>query len=150
MKFSNNLDLPPPEIISAAGNEAARGSMERTVVSPPNSSLQTEFEFELPKGYLDPEGNLHRRGIMRLSKAMDEIVPMRDPRVKSNPAYATVLILSRVIVQLGALGHITPQVIEGMFAGDLNYLQTFYRNINGLESPVQSDASSSVPLQEAP
>ncbi|WP_072619322.1 hypothetical protein [Spirulina major] len=95
--------------------------------------IQTEFEFTLPKGYLDPEGNLHRTGVMRLARAMDEIVPMRDPRVKGNPAYATVIILSRVIVRLGALEDISPSVIEDFFAADLNYLQTFYRQINELE-----------------
>ncbi|TVQ55130.1 MAG: hypothetical protein EA366_11160 [Spirulina sp. DLM2.Bin59] len=95
--------------------------------------IETEFEFTLPKGYLDPDGNLHRTGVMRLARAMDEIVPMRDPRVKGNPAYATVIILSRVIVRLGALDEITPMVIEELFAADLNYLQTFYRQINELE-----------------
>lgn len=95
--------------------------------------LQTEFEFELPKGYLDVEGNVHRKGIMRLSTAMDEIVPLRDPRVKLNPAYATVIILSRVITRLGALEEVSPAVVEGLFACDLNYLQHFYRHINDLE-----------------
>ena len=100
--------------------------------------LQTEFEFTLPTGYLDPEGNLHRKGIMRLSRAIDEILPLKDPRVKSNPAYATVIILSRVITSLGAIEVITPVVIEELFASDLNYLQHFYRQINGLESRPQS------------
>ncbi|MFE1745584.1 hypothetical protein [Coleofasciculus sp. H7-2] len=95
--------------------------------------IQIEFEFTLPKGYLDADGNLHRKGVMRLSRAMDEIVPLRDPRVKSNPAYATVIILSRVIVRLGALEEVTPSVVEGFFACDLNYLQKFYRQINDLE-----------------
>ncbi len=111
--------------------------------------FQTEFEFTLPKGYLDSDGNLHRKGVMRLSTAMDEIAPLRDPRVKSNPAYATVIILSRVITRLGALSEITPMVVEGFFAQDLSYLQDFYRGINGLESqnPVPEDAvNSSEPL----
>jgi len=95
--------------------------------------LQTEFEFTLPKGYLDADGNLHRKGVMRLARAMDEIVPMRDPRVKSNPAYATVIILSRVITRLGALDEVTPAVVEDFFACDLSYLQKFYRQINELE-----------------
>ena len=95
--------------------------------------FQTEFEFTLPKGYLDAEGNLHRKGIMRLAKAMDEIVPLRDPRVKSNPAYSTVIILSRVITRLGALDEVTPAVIEGLFACDMNYLYQFYRRINELD-----------------
>ncbi len=96
--------------------------------------MQTEFEFSLPKGYLDEDGNTHRKGVMRLSRAIDEIVPLRDPRVKSNPAYATVIILSRVITSLGALEEVTPVVIEGLFACDLSYLQKFYRQINELES----------------
>lgn len=96
--------------------------------------FQTEFEFTLPKGYLDPDGNLHRKGVMRLSTAIDEIAPLRDPRVKSNPAYATIIILSRVITRLGALSEISPMVVENFFAQDLSYLQDFYRRINGLES----------------
>jgi hypothetical protein len=95
--------------------------------------LQTEFEFILPKGYLDADGNLHRRGIMRLARAIDEIVPMRDPRVQSNPAYATVIVLSRVITGLGALEEVTPAIVEKLFACDLNYLYQFYRHINDLE-----------------
>jgi phage FluMu protein gp41 len=95
--------------------------------------MQTEFEFLLPKGYLDEVGNLHRKGVMRLATAMDEIVPLRDPRVCSNPAYVTVMILSRVITRLGAVEEMTPRVVEQFFACDLNYLQKFYRRINELE-----------------
>ena len=95
--------------------------------------IQTEFEFTLPKGYVDGDGNLHRKGVMRLSRAIDEITPMRDPRVKSNPAYATVIILSRVITRLGGLDEISTLVIENLFASDLSYLQKFYRQINELE-----------------
>jgi hypothetical protein len=107
--------------------------------------IQTEFEFVLPKGYLDEAGNLHRKGVMRLATAMDEIVPLRDPRVKSNPAYATVIILARVITKLGALDEVSPQVVEGFFACDLSYLQTFYRQINELEEPSESVSADPVP-----
>ncbi|AMW31383.1 MULTISPECIES: hypothetical protein [Arthrospira] len=99
--------------------------------------MQTEFEFILPKGYLDPEGNLHQQGVMRLSRAIDEIIPLRDPRVQMNPAYATVIILARVITELGSLQEVSTAVIENMFAVDLAYLQDFYREINGL---VKSDS----------
>ena len=95
--------------------------------------MQTEFEFTLPKGYLDDEGNLHRKGIMRLATAMDEIAPVRDPRVKSNPAYATIIILSRVITRLGALDEISPYIAERLFACDLSYLQKFYLSVNELQ-----------------
>jgi hypothetical protein len=106
--------------------------------------LQTEFEFTLPKGYLDEDGTLHRKGLMRLAKAIDEISPMKDPRVKSNPAYATVIILSKVITRLGALEEITPVIVEGLFAADLNYLHRLYRQINELE-PDQTTPQSISP-----
>ncbi|MBZ5561540.1 MAG: phage tail assembly protein [Acidobacteriia bacterium] len=94
------------------------------------SSIHTEFEFALPRGYLDAEGNLHREGVMRLATAADEILPLKDPRVQSNPAYLVVILLSRVITRLGSLEAINPKVIEGLFAADLAYLQEFYNRIN--------------------
>jgi hypothetical protein len=93
-------------------------------------SLQTEFEFTLPRGYVDQHGNLHREGVMRLATAMDEIAPLRDLRVRSNQAYLVIVLLSRVIVQLGTLSQVTTGVIENLFAADLAYLQAFYRQIN--------------------
>lgn len=93
-------------------------------------SLQTEFEFTLPRGYIDQQGNLHRQGVMRLATAMDEISPLRDLRVRSNQAYLVIVLLSQVIVKLGTLAQITPGVIENLFAADLAYLQAFYRQIN--------------------
>src|SRR5216683_4222582 len=92
--------------------------------------LQTEYEFTLPLGYADAEGNLHREGVMRLATAADEILPLKDPRVQGNEAYLTVILLSRVIVRLGAVGQVTPKVIEGLFAADLAYLQEFYNRVN--------------------
>ncbi len=92
--------------------------------------LQTEFEFILPKGYVDEEGNLHKNGKMRLSTAADEILPMKDPRVQGNPAYLTIILLSRVVTSLGSLNMITPKVIEGLFSGDFTYLQEMYARIN--------------------
>src|SRR3954454_1356103 len=80
--------------------------------------LQTEYEFTLPRGYIDPDGNLHRNGVMRLATAMDEIVPMKDPRVKNNPAYLTVILLTRVITQLGMLEDVNSLVIERLFSAD--------------------------------
>ena len=98
-------------------------------------ALQTEFEFTLPKGYIDEEGNLHKKGVMRLATAADEILPMKDPRVQANPAYLTVIILSRVITKLGTLDHIDTKVIENLFAADLAYLQDFYNRVNEIGTP---------------
>ncbi len=93
-------------------------------------SLQTEFEFTLPRGYIDKNGTLHQRGVMRLATAMDEIAPLRDLRVRTNEAYLVIVLLSRVIVKLGTLPQVTTTVIESLFAADLAYLQAFYRRIN--------------------
>ena len=92
--------------------------------------LQTEFSFSLPRGYVDAEGNLHREGVMRLATAYDEIAPMKDPRVQSNPGYLVIILLSRVVTKLGDLEHINPKVIENLFAADLAYLQDLYQRIN--------------------
>lgn len=92
--------------------------------------LQTEFEFTLAKGYVDEEGNLHKKGVMRLATAADEISPLRDPRVKANQAYLVIVLLSRVITKLGTMENISTKVIEGLFSADLAHLQSFYRQIN--------------------
>jgi hypothetical protein len=93
-------------------------------------SLQTEFEFTLPRGYIDRDGNLHRQGVMRLATALDEIAPLRDLRVRSNQAYLVIVLLSRVIVNLGTLPQVSTGMVENLFAADLAYLQAFYRQIN--------------------
>lgn len=92
--------------------------------------LQTEYEFTLPMGYVDEEGTLHRHGKMRLATAADEILPLKDPRVQNNPAYLIVILLSRVIMQLGTYPSMNPSVVEGLFAADLAFLQDFYNQIN--------------------
>lgn len=93
-------------------------------------TLQTEYPFTLPRGYVDDAGKVHTQGVMRLATALDEIVPLRDPRVRTNQAYLTIILLARVITRIGDITNVTPGVIENLFAGDLAYLQAFYRKIN--------------------
>ena len=93
-------------------------------------SLQTEFEFTLPKGYVDGTGQLHRAGVMRLATARDEVEPLRDPRVQQNEAYLTIIVLSRVVERLGSITQVTPHEIESLFSSDLAYLQELYGIIN--------------------
>lgn len=97
--------------------------------------METEFEFELPRGYVDKNGEIHRRGTMRLATAADEILPLRDPRVQQNSGYLTIILLSRVITRLGTLSTINTKVIEGLFTMDLAYLQDLYQRINTSELP---------------
>ena len=102
--------------------------------------METEFEFFLPKGYVDRAGNLHRKGTMRLATALDEIAPLRDPRVRQNPAYHTVILLTRVITKLGTMPSVDTSVIEALFTTDLAFLQELYRQRNELGE----DASGNV------
>jgi hypothetical protein len=99
-------------------------------------TFSTEYDFELPKGYVDLEGDLHQSGTMRLATAADEILIMKDPRVQNLPAYLIVLLLSRVVVRLGTVPEVHPGVIEGLFAEDLAYLQGLYNRLNGLTPDV--------------
>ena len=92
--------------------------------------MRTEYNFTLPRGYVDPSGAVHREGTMRLATARDEIEPLRDATVRQNEAYLSVLLLSRVVTRLGALSEITPDVIEGMFAADFDHLQRLYERLN--------------------
>jgi len=92
--------------------------------------LQTEFEFTLPQGYADDDGDLHQEGVMRLATAADEIKPLKDPRVQSNSSYLTVILISRVVTELGTLENVTPNTIENLFVSDLEYLQDLYERVN--------------------
>jgi hypothetical protein len=92
--------------------------------------MQTEFEFALPRGYVDDDGTLHRSGRMRLATARDEIEPLRDPSVRQNEAYLAVLLLSRVITRLGDITTVTPDLVEGLYSADFDHLQRLYERIN--------------------
>lgn len=92
--------------------------------------LRTEFEFDLPRGYVDDDGQVHRSGSMRLATARDELRPQIDLRVKENPAYLSVVLLSQVITRLGTITDVHAGVVERMYATDVAFLQDFYRRIN--------------------
>ncbi|PSP24295.1 hypothetical protein BRC61_02350 [Halobacteriales archaeon QH_10_65_19] len=92
--------------------------------------IQTEFEFTLPQGYVDGDGTLHREGKMRLANAADEIEPLKDPRVQSNSSYLTIILLARVVTELGNLDSVNRSVIEDLFVRDLEYLQNLYARVN--------------------
>ncbi len=110
-----------------AGPSAAGGS-PRTQI--PEQGLRTEFSFILPRGYVDGSGTVHRDGVMRLATARDELVPLRDDRVRENPAYLTVVLLGRVVTRIGGIDDVHAGIIENLFASDLAFLQDLYRRIN--------------------
>lgn len=95
--------------------------------------FETEFEFELPKGYVDANGEVHKNGVMRLATAADEVLPLKDPRVVSNPGYLSIILLARVVTRLGSLTQLDPRIIEKLFSSDLAFLQSMYQQINAPE-----------------
>ncbi|MBB5166964.1 phage tail assembly protein [Mycobacterium sp. AZCC_0083] len=98
--------------------------------SSPAPRLETAFRFVLPRGYVDSAGTVHREGVMRLATARDELVSQRDDRVRENADYLSVVLIGRVVTELGGLEDIHAGVIENLFASDLAFLQDLYRRIN--------------------
>lgn len=95
------------------------------------AGLQTQFDFTLPKGFVDDDGVLHRHGTMRLATARDEIEPLRSRDIDGpDDPYLTVLVLARVITELGTIDQIGTQHVEQLFAADLAFLQDLYGIIN--------------------
>jgi hypothetical protein len=106
-------------------------TLERPDADAPDPDvLRTSFEFELPRGYVDSGGSVHRFGTMRLATARDELIPLADDRVRENPAYLTVVLLARVVERIGAVSDVHPGVIENLYASDLAFLQDLYRRVN--------------------
>jgi|SRR5690242_9003004 hypothetical protein len=115
---------------AAASDTAAASGTPDVPEAPVPETLRTEFPFTLPRGYMDDNGKVHRDGVMRLATARDELVPLRDDRVRENPAYLTVVLLGRVITRLGGITDVHAGIIENLFAADLAFLQDFYRRVN--------------------
>jgi hypothetical protein len=129
MRRSHTVDL-------AAGATGPPGAPDSSTVAAGSAGtvraepLRTEFPFELPRGYVDGSGTVHRSGVMRLATGRDELVPLRDDRVRENPAYLTVVLLARVITRLGSIDDVHAGIVENLFATDLAFLQDLYRRIN--------------------
>lgn len=124
------------------------------------AGLRTEFPFTLPKGLVGSDGQIHQQGTMRLATARDELEPLNDPKIRdADDPYLSVIVLSRVITQLGPQSRLTPRDIDGLFAADLAYLQDVYAIINyGTPAEVQrylersqgTGAASAVPAAPEP
>lgn len=119
----------PPEELGTGGAATAAARVAAPAASAPEPPLRTEFDFVLPRGYVDAEGVVHRKGTMRLATARDELLPLYDGRVKERPEYLSVVLLARVVTRLGDVEP-TDWVIEHLFASDLAFLQDLYRRIN--------------------
>jgi len=124
------LAMPITEHPNAGTPGAPAAGANRATSSSGSSGLQTEFNFVLPRGYVDGNGQVHREGTMRIATARDEIYPQSDARVRENPSYLTVMLLTKTVTRLGSLVEVDTFVIESLFASDLAFLQDLYKRIN--------------------
>ena len=67
---------------------------------------------------------------MRLATAKEEIIVQQEKKVRENPAYSALFMLSRVITRLGSLSSVTPDLIENLILADISYLREFYNRVN--------------------
>jgi hypothetical protein len=125
--------MPAPSRQAPQAREPEQGGQSGTGeqgAGAERDTLRTEFSFELPRGYVDDSGTVHRHGVMRLATARDELIPLRDDRVRENSAYLSVVLIARVITRIGAIEDVHAGIVENLFASDLAFLQDFYRRIN--------------------
>jgi hypothetical protein len=116
--------------LADVGPETVDGPAANSEAVPRSEPLITEFSFVLPRGYVDATGTVHRDGVMRLATARDELIPLRDDRVRENSAYLTVVLLARVITRIGTITDVHAGIVEDLFAADLAFLQDLYRRVN--------------------
>ena len=85
--------------------------------------VKTEYIYELPKGYVDKDGTLHKEITLREITGADQEA-MLNPQLKTNPAKMLTALLARVIVKLGSLdkAKIDTSVTANMFKSDRDFL----------------------------
>ena len=88
-----------------------------------DDAVKTEYTFELPKGYVDGKGQVHREVTLREITGADQEA-MLNPQLRNNPAKMLTALLARVITRLGALEgrQIDTGVTAGMFKSDRDFL----------------------------
>ena len=84
---------------------------------PEQDVIQREFTFELPKGYVDRDGNMHREVVLREINGADQEA-MLNPQFSKNPAKMLTSLLARVVMRLGTLDkaridtHVTSELLK--------------------------------------
>ena len=77
--------------------------------------IRTEFNFILPKGNIDENGNqIKIRGVMKLIKVKDLLDIYHDTRVKSDSSYFYVIVLTKVVDSLTSEKVINSKIIENL------------------------------------
>lgn len=90
--------------------------------------ITEEFDFKLPKGLIDANGELHTQGKMRLLTAKDEMI-VQDLSRRNPNLDIVFLLLAQAIAKLGNLQQVTAQQLEQLFLPDFVYFQDLFSQL---------------------
>lgn len=90
------------------------------------ATTQREFEVQLPIGYTDEAGQVHRRAVLRKMRGHEEAL-LYDPAL-SGARLVTELIKS-CLVRLGSLSEVDVDLVVQLYCADRNYLLLELRRI---------------------
>ncbi len=87
-----------------------------------------EFEFELPIGYVDADGRLHRTAVLRKMTGRDEAI-MADKMNRNNGARMITELLANCLVRLGEIERPGAKVTQALYSADRHFLLLKLREV---------------------
>ena len=93
-----------------------------------NVSRVREFEFELPIGFVDDDGQLHRTAVLRKMTGRDESL-MVDKKNKNNAARLVSELLGNCLLRIGTVEKPGTKIAQGLFSADRHFLLVKLREI---------------------
>src|SRR5258708_5697456 len=94
-----------------------------------------EFEFELPIGYVDDDGRLHRTAVLRKMTGRDEAI-MADKKHRTNGARMITELLGSCLARVGDVVKPGIGVAQALYSADRHFLLLKLREITfGSEMP---------------
>ncbi len=89
-------------------------------------TTQREFELDLPVGYADASGRVHRRAVIRKLRGHEEVL-LYDPSL--SPGRLVTELIRSCLVRLGELPEVDAELIARLYTADRNYLLLELRRI---------------------
>lgn len=87
-----------------------------------------EFEFELPVGYVDEDGRVHRAAVLRKMTGREEVL-LADRKLRQNGGRLVTELLASCLRRLGELEPVPREVVSRLTSADRNYLLLELRKI---------------------
>lgn len=128
-------------------------NLEELPVTYMDAEEERELTFELPNGYVDRDGKVHKKitVILPTGRVQERVAQV----VRANPAQATTLMLQLITKKLGDLDFINPDVFKTMTKKDRDFISKKLAEINAgvkfshevICSDCGGEFTSSIPLQ---